>query len=154
MNIIEIIDKEKKSEITNKILRALPAWFGIESAIVDYVIDVKPMKFWAANENDQEIGFIAINKHFDKSAEIHVMGILESHHRKGVGKLLVKKAESYLKDNSIPFLQVKTLSPAHPDKGYAQTRKFYQNIGFTPIEEFKTLWGEANPALMMMKYIS
>jgi len=153
MNIIEITNTEKKSEITNKILRALSAWFGIESAILDYVQDVKSMEFWAASENDQVIGFIAINKHFNKSAEIHVMGVIESQHRKGIGKLLVEKAESYLLDISISFLQVKTLSPAHPDKGYANTRLFYQSIGFTPIEEFKKLWNEANPALMMMKYL-
>ena len=48
-------------------------------------------------------------------------------------------------------LQVKTLSESHPDAGYAKTRAFYRAMGFHPLEEFKTLWGEANPCLLMVK---
>ena len=34
----------EKSNICNDILRSLPNWFGIETAIVDYVHDVKNMR--------------------------------------------------------------------------------------------------------------
>jgi hypothetical protein len=44
-------------------------------------------------------------------------------------------------------LTVKTLSPSRPDPNYAGTRRFYEAVGFLPIEEFPTLWGANNPCL-------
>ncbi|MBC7456865.1 MAG: hypothetical protein H7235_01205, partial [Bdellovibrionaceae bacterium] len=46
---------------------------------------------------------------------------------------------------------VKTLSEARAHENYEKTRKFYLKSGFVPIEEFKTLWGEHNPCLMLIK---
>ena len=43
LKLTEINEKDKKSEICNNILRALPNWFGNELAIVDYVSQVKAM---------------------------------------------------------------------------------------------------------------
>lgn len=140
-----------KSEITDQILRALPDWFGIESSIVDYVNDVKPMPFWKVTADNKTVGFLALNIHFPKSAEIHVMGIKKDYHRFGIGRALVNKAEIYLRQNNFEFLQVKTLSSTSSDKNYAKTREFYLSIGFEPLEEFKTLWDENNPCLLMIK---
>ncbi|MCB0368439.1 MAG: GNAT family N-acetyltransferase [Bdellovibrionales bacterium] len=144
-------NKDKKSEICNQILRTLPDWFGIESAIVDYVKDVKSMITLVAMDNHKAIGFLSLNFHNVFTAEIHIMGILPEFHRKGIGKNLVLKAEEILRKQSFRFLTVKTLSESNPDKNYARTRKFYSSIGFIPIEEFRTLWGEANPCLMLIK---
>jgi N-acetylglutamate synthase-like GNAT family acetyltransferase len=151
MRILEIAAHQKKSEICNQILRALPLWFGIESAIVDYVNDVQPMKTWAVFDGEQAIGFASIKQHFRASAEIHVMGILEKYHRQGVGHELVKAIETDLRKSEIKFLIVKTLSESRPNLEYDRTRHFYLKTGFEPLEEFKTLWGEANPCLMLVK---
>lgn len=62
-------------------------------------------------------------------------------------------AEDHLRAAGVGFLQVKTLSPTHPDPFYARTRQFYQSMGFQPLEEFPTLWGEANPCLLMIKHL-
>jgi ribosomal protein S18 acetylase RimI-like enzyme len=62
--------------------------------------------------------------------------------------------EAHLQAQGIEYLQVKTLSPAHPDKNYAKTRAFYHALGFRPLEEFPDLWGEQNPCLQMIKYLS
>jgi len=43
---------ENKAELCNHVLRSLPAWFGIESAIVDYVNDIAPMPMLAADFGD------------------------------------------------------------------------------------------------------
>ena len=149
--IKKIEQKSEKSAICNKILRELPNWFGIESAIVEYVNNVQDMPFWAIAEKDSVIGFLAVKFHFDQSAEIYVMGVLSEYHQKGYGKMLVDESEKLLISQNYKYYQVKTLSDSHPHEGYAKTRKFYQSCGFVPIEEFKTLWGEANPALLMMK---
>lgn len=146
-------DQQKKSQICEKILRSLPNWFGIESAIQDYVADVQPMIFLVAYEKQQPIGFLALNKHNQYTAEIHVMAILPQFHRHGIGRKLVREAEQILQHDGFQFLSVKTLSESRPNKEYDQTRKFYLDIGFIPIEEFKTLWGEHNPCLLLIKAI-
>lgn len=151
MKILKISDPKIKSEICDSVLRSLPLWFGIESAIIDYVNDVKSMETWAAFEGTSPIGFVSIRQHFPKSYEIHVMGILEKCHRRGIGHQLVKTVEEELRSQSIHFLTVKTLSEYRPNPEYDQTRKFYLKAGFEPLEEFKTLWGDANPCLLLVK---
>lgn len=150
MKIIKIEDSNEKSQICEKILRSLPQWFGIESAILDYIRDVEKMETWAAIESET-IGFISLNKHNSFTAEIHVMGILKEYHRKNIGTQLIRAAEESLLSQGFKFLTVKTLSEKRPDKNYDKTRNFYLKYGFTAIEEFKTLWGEHNPCLMMIK---
>lgn len=153
-NIVQIHNPEKKSEICDQILRALPLWFGIESAIVDYVNDIKPMETWAIEIDAKIIGFASINKHNEYTAEIHVMGILEAYHRQGLGKKILQSCEISLGQQGFKYLTVKTLSDSRPNNEYDQTREFYLKYGFIPIEEFKTLWGEDNPCLMLIKNLS
>ncbi len=154
MNIRQIDLPEEKSRICNEILRSLPNWFGIESAIVDYVNDVKNMDTWIAEIDGAVVGFISINKHNPHTAEIHVMGIKVEHHHKHIGSQLVKVAEDSLAKEGFSFLSVKTLSESREDENYAKTRKFYLKNGFLPVEEFKTLWGEDNPCLFLVKPIT
>ncbi len=151
MKIVKIDDPILKSKICNAVLRSLPLWFGIESAVVDYVNDVQAMQTWVIFDGEAPIGFASINKHFSKSAEIHVMGIREQFHRKGIGHQLLNVIEANLQAQGFKFLTVKTLSESRPNKEYDQTRNFYLKAGFTPLEEFKTLWGEHNPCLLLVK---
>ncbi len=151
MKIVKIDDPNLKSQVCESILRGLPRWFGIESAIIDYVNDVKKMETWVALEDIKYIGFASINKHFSKSAEIHVMGIYNEYHGKGIGHQLIKTIETELQSLGFKYLTVKTLSESRPNKEYAQTRNFYLKVGFLPLEEFKTLWGETNPCLLLVK---
>lgn len=143
--------QQNKADICEKILRLLPKWFGIESAVLDYINDVQSMPMFAAKDGNEIVGFIALNKHNTKAAEIHVMGVLEKYHRQKVGKALVEKAESYLSIEKFNYITVKTLSESRINEEYARTRKFYLALGFTPLEEFKTLWGEHNPCLFLVK---
>lgn len=154
MKMMHIESPSEKSQICEKILRALPDWFGIEEAIVDYVNDVQTMETWAAIDGDTTIGFISINKHNKATAEVHVMGVLTTHHRRGVGRLLLLEAERHLREAGYKFLEVKTLSESRPNSEYDRTRQFYLSYGFHPLEEFKTLWGEHNPCLQMIKSIA
>jgi ribosomal protein S18 acetylase RimI-like enzyme len=151
MKIRKLEEPHLKSEICNSILRSLPEWFGIESAIVEYVNDVQTMETWVVYSENVAVGFASINKHFGKSAEIHVMAIRQEFHRKGIGHNLVIEVEDSLRKQGFKFLQVKTLSESRHSKEYDQTRNFYLKAGFTPLEEFKTLWGEHNPCLLLVK---
>lgn len=49
-----------KGPICENILRSLPKWFGIESAIVDYVKDVQTMPMLAATLDSEVIGFLSL----------------------------------------------------------------------------------------------
>jgi GNAT superfamily N-acetyltransferase len=142
-----------QSELCESILRALPDWFGIEAATRQYVVDTAVLPTFLATSNNQTIGFLTLKQHTPYAAEIHVMGILPDWHRQGVGRALLAASEAYLREIRVEFLQVKTLSARHPDEGYGRTRQFYLAMGFWPLEEFPTLWGEANPCLQLIKHL-
>ncbi len=133
------------------IMRALPDWFGIEEALVRYINEVEHLPTFIACQDEQVIGFLSVKQHNPYSAEIHVLAIIKEMHRQGVGRQLLDQAERYLRARNVEFLQLKTLSDSHPDEGYAKTRAFYLAVGFRPLEELTTLWGEQNPCLLMVK---
>ena len=154
MKINQIKDPSEKRQICEKTLRSLPDWFAIESAIVDYINDIQSLETWAAFQEETVCGFISIKKHTEYAAEIYVMGIRPEYHGKGIGSELIRKIQESLASRGFKFLTVKTLSQSRPDTFYDKTRNFYLRTGFTPIEEFKTLWGEHNPCLMLIKTLN
>lgn len=152
-----VTDADKKAQIAAAILRALPEWFGIEESTAAYIQAVKEMDFWAIfsapGYEIAPVGFLALHQHNPFTAEIHVMGVLPEHHRRGAGHALVAAATAHCLKNGTEYLTVKTLAPSHPDPGYAKTRRFYEAQGFRPLEVFPLLWDAANPCLFMAKYL-
>lgn len=142
---------EGKGSICNDLLRSLPLWFGIEEAIQNYVKDVESMTMLVTFDGPRAVGFYALNFHNQFTAEIHVMAVHPEFHRHGLGRALQVHTEVFLKEKKFEYLAVKTLAPSKSCKEYALTRKFYEAMGFRPVQEFKTLWGEANPCLLMIK---
>ena len=59
----------------------------------------------------------------------------------------------YLGCKGYRYLTVKTLSESRSNEEYDRTRNFYYGVWFLPVEEFKTLWGEHNPCLLLIKNI-
>jgi len=144
-----------QSTVCAPILRALPAWFGIEEATAQYIRDIEKMPTLLAvlQESGDVVGFLTLNYHTAYAAEIHVMGVLPSMHRRGVGRALVARAEEVLRGEGIEYFQVKTLSPRRESEDYARTRAFYLALGFRPLQEFPELWGAGNPCLQMIKWL-
>ncbi len=140
-----------KAEVCEPILRSLPAWFGIEEAIIQYTADIDHLPTFLAWETGEVIGFLSIKHHYPTSAEVLVMGIRQNMHRKGLGRALLHQAEVWLKKQGVEYLQVKTLGPSCPDENYIKTRAFYLAMGFTPLEEFRQIWDEKNPCLILIK---
>lgn len=140
------------SGVCESILRALPDWFGIEEALVQYVRDVAELPTFTAYQDGEAVGLLAIKQHFEHAAEIHLIAVRPEAHRLGIGRALIDAAERWQREQTATrFLQVKTLSPSREDVNYAATRKFYAALGFAPLEEFPTLWGPRNPCLLMIK---
>ncbi len=79
------------------------------------------------------------------------MGILPEYHRQGIGTELMAVAEQYLREKGVSYLQVKTLSAKDTDPNYVLTRKFYERMGFVPLEEWPELWGAENPCVQLIK---
>ena len=139
--------------VCEKILRALPDWFGIEESLVQYVKDADVMPTMLAKDDDIVVGFLTIKRHFPESAEIHCMGILPQYHRRGIGRLLIKALQNYITDKGVTILQVKTVSADRDCSAYAKTRAFYKAVGFIPLEVFPNLWDKPNPCLVLVKQI-
>ncbi len=133
------------------VLRALPQWFGIEAANQHYLEAIDRLPTFLAEREAEVIGFLTLKQHFPQAAEIYVTGIHPQFHRRGLGRALLASAEASLRAGGVEYLQVKTLSASHSDENYAKTRAFYLAMGFRPLEEFPTLWGEANPCLLLVK---
>jgi GNAT superfamily N-acetyltransferase len=133
------------------ILWGLPQWFGIESATCHYIEVIDELPTFTPTIGDEIAGFLSLKQHYAYAAEVYVMGVDARFHRMGSGRALIAAAEQYLRGEGVEYLQVKTLSPSHPDRHYALTRQFYEAVGFRPLEEFSTLWDESNPCLLLVK---
>jgi ribosomal protein S18 acetylase RimI-like enzyme len=154
MDVVVQDPMQGKSAVCEPILRSLPEWFGIEEATRQYIRDTDVLPTFLAMVDGEAVGFLTLKQHTEYAAEIHVMGVLPEMHRRGVGRALLARAEAYLQEQGVEYLQVKTLSPGRPNENYARTRAFYQAMGFRPLEEFPKLWDEANPCLLMVKKLA
>ncbi len=139
---------------TRRILATLPTWFGIPASVDEYVAVADRTPTVVASLGDTDVGVATIVRHSEYSAEVYVMGVRPEYHRKGIGRAMLQHAEDSLAREGVEFLQVKTLSPRHPDDGYKRTRAFYLAYGFRPLEEFPTLWSPDQPALQLVKAVA
>jgi len=140
-----------KAAVCESILRSLPEWFGVEAAVQQYARDIDHLPTFLALAGETVVGFLTLKQHNEFSAEVYVLGIRKEFHHQGIGRRLFAQVEAYLIRAGVEYLQVKTLGPSNPDGHYARTRAFYLALGFRPLEEFRELWDEANPCLLMVK---
>ncbi len=152
--VLAINDRSLKRQIADRVLRALPDWFGIEEALAEYVGQSQDMWLWAAYAEGTPVGFLSLRQHNPYTWEVFCMGILQNFHRQGIGSRLVAAAERYCGEHRAEFLTVKTLDASRPNAAYAKTRQFYLAQGFRPLEVFSTLWDGENPCLFMAKSLA
>ncbi len=145
--VAAVADRAARSAICERVLRALPGWFGIEQSVRDYVREVADLPTLAVGED----AFLSLKHHTTAAAEIYVMGVVPERQGHGLGTALVEAAETSLRRDGVEFLQVKTLGPSHPSAHYARTRRFYESRGFSPLEELYGIWDASNPCLILVK---
>lgn len=136
-----------------RILRTLPGWFGIESALLEYVRDTERLPTFVATEGGHAVAFITLKEHSPQAWEVHCLAVESEWRKRGIGKALHRHVEQWLCQRQVRFLQVKTLAATHPSKEYADTRAFYAALGYTPLEVFPLLWGPKLPVLQLVKYL-
>ncbi len=139
--------------ICESILRPLPQWFRIEESVLRYVRASADLPMLAVRNGDDAAGFLAWKRHAPYAAELYLMGVRPELHGRGIGTALVGAAEERLAVDGVEYLQVKTLGPSRPSRGYDQTRRFYEARGFRALEEIPGYWDEDNPCLIMVKRI-
>lgn len=132
------------------VMRGLPEWFGIESAILDYRRDVASMETIVADVAGAVVGFVTLMPSTEQAIEIRVMAVAAGRQGRGIGRGLVAAGEARARERGATLFHVKTLGPSRPCAAYARTRGFYRAMGFLPLEENR-LWGETNPCLMLVK---
>lgn len=148
----EINDPNRKSNFTLNILNQLPQWFSDKKAVKEYAKKVRELPFWAAlNEQNICAGFLAAQTHYGHTAEIYVCGVAPEYQHKGIGKQLYYLIEKHFEEIGYKHVIVKTLSDKADSKEYAETRKFYTNVGFEPLVTLTEMWDEKNPCLIMIK---
>jgi len=135
------------------LLERLPDWFGIPESNANYIAGLHRLPAFADELEDRVVGFLAIERYGDVAAEITVMAVDPSVHRRGIGAALVRTAEEWSAQNGVRWLHVKTRGPSTYDEEYEQTRRFYRAQGFDPLYESLTEWGPANAALFLVKRV-
>ena len=143
----------KQGRTCGQILRALPDWFGIPSAVEEYVQQAETLGSFIALADDSPVAILTFKLHFERSAEIVVTGVLPQYHRQGIGRSLLSALEAHLLPLQVDYLQVKTLDPSAESEHYERTRKFFEDVGFAPLEKWPTIWDPGNPCLQMIKHL-
>lgn len=133
------------------VLRSLPAWFGIESAIRQYVVDTQVHPTLVCQAGSLFVGFVTVRQHFEHAFELHCLAVHASWRGKGHGRALLEAVESWVRAQGGRFIQVKTIAASHPSPEYAETRSFYVKAGYVPLEVFPRLWSKSNPCLQLVK---
>ncbi|MEJ6951031.1 GNAT family N-acetyltransferase [Natronospora cellulosivora (SeqCode)] len=149
-SIKEVRDNKKKKSITEKIIFALPEWFD-EAGRKEYPNNLDDKIFFSVYDKEKAVGLIALKRINDYTIEIYVLGVLKEYHGNSVGKTLLNKAVEFAIEKSYKLLMVKTLGESANYEYYDRTRNFYYRVGFYPLEEFKEIWDENNPCLIMVK---
>jgi GNAT superfamily N-acetyltransferase len=147
---IEITGDERIPEHVEQVLRSLPEWFGIESALLDYVEQARVLPTYAARLDGHTIGICIVKHHTKHAAETSLLAVDAAWHRRGVGRALMNAVEQDLSQKGVEFVQVKTLGPSYPSPEYEGTRLFYEAIGYRRLEEIHGLWPD-NPCLILIK---
>lgn len=153
LEIKEVIDENSKTKISEKILCNLPKWFGRKDSIREYVKESTKLPFIACFYENEPVGFIVLKETGKDTCEIFVMGVLEEHHRKGIGSILSNAYEELAKKKGYTYSQVKTVKKGKYHE-YDITNSFYKAMGYSEFECLKTLWDKDNPCQIYVKYLN
>lgn len=140
--------------ICRRILGTLPEWFGIPEAVEHYVVEAESSPCVVATRGADDVGLLVWRVHGEHAAEIVLIAVARGDRGRGVGRAMVSHLEASLVALGVEYLQVKTLSAAHPDPGYGETRAFYEACGFRVLEELPLLWGPDQPAVQLVKRVA
>jgi GNAT superfamily N-acetyltransferase len=102
-------------------------WEIRQATDVGALIDSNPGEIWLAIENDSVVGFVGAAIHSeDRMGEVTIIAVSPNHQQRGIGKLLLEHAESYIKEKGMKMVMVETVG----DSGHEPARKAYESRGY------------------------
>ncbi len=145
---------KKTSDVKSALLIAekLHGTYFNDQGIKEMTDTLKKREFYGAFEGERMLGFIAFKEVNPEVIEITWIAVDPDNHNQGIGTELLNKGLQMLgKDYKI--CEVKTLSEEEPDEGYRKTRKFYQKLGFIPLETINSYpgWEKNSPCQILIK---
>lgn len=150
IKIVFVEEAEQRAKTAEKILTALPDWFGLPDSTREYIEQCRELPFWAAVQESGPVGFVSLKATGRQAAELHCMGVLPHLHRRGIGRALLAALEAHARASGFRLLQVKTVDEGHYPE-YDRTIAFYESMGFMRLEVFPGLWDAWNPCLVLVK---
>src|SRR5262245_66201709 len=110
MILVEYTDPRARAQTCESILRALPDWFAIESSLLQYVREAAELPMFVAVDANAPVGFITLHQHGPAAWEIHVVGVLPDHPRRGLARRRSEVGERWLHRPDADAVAVKASS--------------------------------------------
>lgn len=95
-SVSAITDGAERSRPCELVLRSLPEWFGIESAVQKYVREVAELPTFVVRlaELSGAQRFLSLKLHSREAAEVHVMGVRREAQDRGLGTALMAAGDN------------------------------------------------------------
>lgn len=136
------------------IANALPEWFGIECGLREMRAAMRTDAGLIAVAGGEVVGFVTFKPSFPETWEITWLAVAPAWHREGIGRRLIDVVRTCSHQAGASLLMVKTLAEQHPSPAYAQTRAFYDAVGFHRLAVIPEIWGPANPCLLLVRPVA
>lgn len=149
---VRLIAPSMAETICREITLTLPEWFGIPEANERYAKGMLECVTFAAFDDANCAGLIALEFPFVNNANIYWLGVKEDYHGIGIGSSLVNEAEKYCRGKGCDSITVETLSQKAADKNYLKTYQFYEKLDFQPLFELNT-YGPDHLMVYMQKIL-
>ena len=122
----------------------------LEDMMADYFNNADTEDIWfTALQNGQicGLGYCAAEKLTDRTYNLYAIGIKNALQGQGIGKQMMAFIEAYLSEKGGRILIVDTSSLPE----YAQTRDFYQKIGYSKEAVIRDFWKEGDDKVTFWK---
>jgi predicted N-acetyltransferase YhbS len=127
------------AEACDAVILTLPYHFANERGRAECARAVRAQDGLVAVDEGEVVGFLTLERHNLRSAEITWMAVRADRRRHGIGRGLIQRAVDDLARDGVEFLSVLTLAESEPEEretdNYADTRAFYRALGFVPLRE-------------------
>jgi ribosomal protein S18 acetylase RimI-like enzyme len=127
------------AEACDAVVLTLPYHFGNDAGRAECARAVRAQDGLVALEEAEVVGFLTLERHDPRSAEITWMAVRADRRRQGVGRRLIEQAIDDLSVDGVELLSVLTMAESEPEEresdNYADTRAFYRALGFVPLRE-------------------
>jgi ribosomal protein S18 acetylase RimI-like enzyme len=144
------------AESCDAIILSLPYHFGNAAGRSECARAVREDDGLVAECDGRVVGFLVVERHYERSAEISWLAVEDAQRGQGIGSQLVAQLCELLLTEGRQLLLVMTLSDSYDERAvedsYARTRAFYRRLGFIEAREFTDLW-PGNPALLFVKVL-